>query len=87
MVLDEEVMVKKIFDDTTKNIDKSFKKADQAKKIKKYFLQKGILNQLETISNIPKEDLKLYKNSRIDSIYLKVNDKVYSFDGNSANLE
>jgi len=87
VVLDEEIMVKKLFDDTTKNIDKSFKKADQAKKIKEYFLQKGILNQLETISNIPKEDLKLYKNSRIDSIYLKVNGKVYSFDGNSANLE
>lgn len=87
IVLDKEVMVKKSFDDTTKNIDKTFEKADQAKKIREYFSQKGVLNQLKTISNIPKEDLKLYKNSRIDNIYLKINDKVYNFDGNSANLE
>ena len=87
IVLDKEVMVKKSFDDTTKNIDKTFEKTDQAKKIREYFSQKGVLNQLETIGNIPKEDLKLYKNSRIDNIYLKINDKVYNFDGNSANLE
>ena len=87
IVLDKEVIVKKMFDDSTKNIDKTFEKIEQAKKIKEYFSQKCILNQLETINNISKEDLKIYKNSRIDNIYLKINDKVYNFDGNSANLE
>ena len=87
VVLDEEIMIKRLYTDSTKNVDRTFKKPEQTKQIKDYFLQKGVINQLETINNIPSKDLKVYKNSRIDQIYLKVNGKVYKFYGNSANPE
>ena len=87
VVLDNEIIVKKTFTNDEKNIYKSLKKDEQCKQVREYFLQKGVLNQLEIMNNIPPKELKIYKNSRIDIVYLKVNGKTYSFDGNSANME
>lgn len=87
VVLDEEVVVKKRFSNTANNIDKSFQKKEQTKQIKDYFSQEGISNQLEVINNISPKDLKVYKNSRIDYVYLKIDGKEYKFEGNSANVE
>lgn len=87
VVLDDEIIVKKLFTNEQRNVYKTLKKEEQCKQVREYFLQKGVQNQLEVMNNIPPKDLKHYKNSRIDIVYLKVNGKSYSFDGNSANME
>lgn len=87
VVLDDEIIVKKLFTNEQQNVYKTLKKEEQCKQVREYFLQKGVQNQLEVMNNIPPKDLKHYKNSRIDIVYLKVNGKSYSFDGNSANME
>jgi len=87
IVLDKEVIVKKLFNDKSKNVNKIFDKIEQTSQIKNYFLQQEILEKLEIFRNTTNEDLKIYINSRIDYIYLKVNGIIYKFDGNSANLE